>query len=703
MAPVEVRASATKDAALQPLGNRLPEAQSPHQSSQSVSVVERGDIEARSPAGVLDILGDVPGVSVTRSGGLGGQIFLRGFGSNDMRSAFFIDGDRFRGRNTLQFMLLAPEEIERVEVIRGPASSLYGSDALTGIVNIITQKTAAGDTSGPFRLVGGGASLLYGTNANTTDLHVDVEAAGHGFDFRADFTGRHANDYSTPQGTAINSDYKALGGSVKIGYTPAANQRIELTLRDETVWDGRAGGIGGAPGYPYTQVRENPVQVRAARLAYVGDLSGSLFQHVEASAYVNDFYTPLDTISNTYTNGVLRKTTTSTSYVIGPVVYGARALGTIAWGNGAWGSASTTIGADFFREQRPGSESRSSVVNYSATGAITSTSSSGRTKTGPDTSQMDLGAFVLQEWTPFPRLTLSASGRYDWINTQTDLSPLPSSALLPAFESQDDVNRTAPTGGVGLVFRTLPTLDLVGNLGTSYRAPTNSELYTSSVQGSGFLIPNPGLKPEQGVNLEGGFRWLPGNAALTMTAFHSTYRNLIVTRSGIAYEGTSSSQRQNVSHAQINGAEAEGRWQVSRSFNVFGNATFLRATNTDTGTALPYVAPLMGKVGVQYARPGNGLALIAEMNWAAAKTRIDSSQEYSTPGYTVFNLFGRFDLGRLVSNSLRNTTLTVGLENLFNAAYVSASTFANTTYGRSLTNPLLEPGRNLTLKLEHRL
>ena len=109
-----------------------PNRRRPHQITQSISVVERGQIEQTSPTALLDILANVPGVSIARSGGIGGQIYLRGFSSNNFRSPLYIDGDRFRGRNTLQLNWFSPEEIERVEVIRGPASVLYGSEALTG-------------------------------------------------------------------------------------------------------------------------------------------------------------------------------------------------------------------------------------------------------------------------------------------------------------------------------------------------------------------------------------------------------------------------------------------------------------------------------------------------------------------------------------------------------------------------------------------
>ena len=91
-----------------------------HQATQSITVVDREEIELTDPTSMLDILAGVPGVSIARSGGIGGHIHLRGFSSNNMRSPLYIDGDRLHGRNTLQYQYFAPEEIERVEVIRGP-------------------------------------------------------------------------------------------------------------------------------------------------------------------------------------------------------------------------------------------------------------------------------------------------------------------------------------------------------------------------------------------------------------------------------------------------------------------------------------------------------------------------------------------------------------------------------------------------------
>ena len=90
------------------------------------------------------------------------------------------------------------------------------------------------------------------------------------------------------------------------------------------------------------------------------------------------------------------------------------------------------------------------------------------------------------------------------------------------------------------------------------------------------------------------------------------------------------------------------------------------------------------------------------MDWATAKTRIDPSQEYPTSGYAVFDLSAQFFLDQLVSPRIGDTRLIVSIDNLADSGYRSAATYANVAYAESMTNPLLEPGRNVTFTLRHR-
>lgn len=671
----------------------LPDAEKPaqtlHQETSSVSVVDRAEIEQFSPASTLDILRDVPGISVSRSGGIGGQIYMRGFSSNDFRSSMYIDGDRFHGRNTLQLSYLDPEELARVEVIRGPGSVLYGSEAMTGLVNFITLRPSGNVFAPTFRYTGGSASLTYGSAADAVRGGLAIEGAGAGFDFRGSVAARYGGDYSSPLGTVPNSDYKTFGGSLILGYTPKLGERFEVLGRAETVTNGRAGGVGGVPGAPLLVAREQPNQVYMGRLGYVRDLDTGWFSRIEANTYVNYFYTKLTTVNRT----VARQVTSTNSYVIGPTVWGGKVMGTMPWRN-----ATTNLGVDFSYEERSGSEQSSQVARYNANGTLASITTRPRFQTGPDANQTNAGAFVLHEWTPVEQVTVSAGGRLDWFNTQTATTPLSSPALLPAYLRSAETNNYAATGSVGLVYRPLSHLDLVANVGNSFRQPTTSEMFSSGVSGAGYTVPNPGLKPERGVTYEGGFRLHFANASAGVTAYHNTYKDLIVT-APVTYLGTASTQRQNVSEARIDGIEIQGNVMVLPAVSLFGNATALRGTNTATNKPLPYISPFHGRLGVEYAPAGQGYTVTGTVDMASAKTRIDSTQEFPTSGYGVFNLYATLELDRLVSPQLGNTRLILGAENIFDKAYRDASTYGSVAYAESLTNPLVEPGRNFTATL----
>ena len=146
-------------------------------SLAAVSVIDREAIEQRQAPTTFDLLRTEPGIDVTRNGGPGGNtaIFLRGTESN--HALVLIDGVRASSGTTGQFAWqhLDPSQIERIEIVRGPRASLYGSDAIGGVVQIFTRETdgpraRAAIGSDRTREVGvgfgGGEAVRYGLNAS---------------------------------------------------------------------------------------------------------------------------------------------------------------------------------------------------------------------------------------------------------------------------------------------------------------------------------------------------------------------------------------------------------------------------------------------------------------------------------------------------------------------------------------------------------
>ncbi|GAB3287964.1 TonB-dependent vitamin B12 receptor [Parahaliea aestuarii] len=134
----------------------------------SVSLVSRQDIEALQPLDLVDVFDKVPGLDITQSGGPGSSASLFIRGNDSGHTLFLVDGQRV-GSATLgstSFQLFSPEQIERIEVVRGAHSSLYGSDAIGGVVQIFTRDGSG--TRGSYVNAAGGSHNTYQAAAGTS-------------------------------------------------------------------------------------------------------------------------------------------------------------------------------------------------------------------------------------------------------------------------------------------------------------------------------------------------------------------------------------------------------------------------------------------------------------------------------------------------------------------------------------------------------
>ena len=140
-------------------------AQSADASLASVTVISRDDIERKQLLSVQGALLGVPGLGVSNSGGLGkpSDVFLRGTNSDHV--LVLVDGVRMGSATlgTTAFEDLPIDQVERIEIVRGPRSSLYGSEAIGGVIQIFTRKGGGGLK--PFLSVGGGTYDTYKVSA----------------------------------------------------------------------------------------------------------------------------------------------------------------------------------------------------------------------------------------------------------------------------------------------------------------------------------------------------------------------------------------------------------------------------------------------------------------------------------------------------------------------------------------------------------
>ena len=201
--------------------------------ASSITVITAEDIAARQERTISDVLKDVPGLNVVQTGGPGGvtSVFIRGTNSNHTK--VLIDGidvsDPSNSTGAFDFGQLLTPDIERIEVLRGPQSGLYGSDAIGGVINIITR---AG--SGPMRLEAG----LEAGSFETFNQAARLTGSQDAFHYSVNVSHFHAAATPVtpldllPAGEARNDDYDDnLTLSTKLGYNITPSFDLGLVAR----------------------------------------------------------------------------------------------------------------------------------------------------------------------------------------------------------------------------------------------------------------------------------------------------------------------------------------------------------------------------------------------------------------------------------------------------------------------------------------
>jgi vitamin B12 transporter len=264
------------------------------QVASSITVVTAADIEARQERTFADVLKDIPGLNVVQTGGPGGEtsVFMRGTNSNHTK--VFIDGidvsDPSNATGAFDFGQLLTQDIERVEVLRGPQSGLYGSDAIGGVINIITKSG-----NGPAQFTG----AAEGGTFDTFNQAGTVSGSDEAFHYSASVAHFHAGatpvtplDLLLPGEARIDDYDDNLTLTTKLGYdvTPDFDLGLAARYTDIHLRDTGEDYLVALPfsGYPAPEQTSADTVEYATRLtAHLKSFDGVLEQTL-GLAYTHD-------------------------------------------------------------------------------------------------------------------------------------------------------------------------------------------------------------------------------------------------------------------------------------------------------------------------------------------------------------------------------------------------------------------------------
>lgn len=596
-------------------------------SSLPVNVVTREAIEKIAPTGMGDLFEHLPGLNVSHTSMGSVRPMIRGL--YDERVLVMVDGIRLseqRGGGD-HALSINPGQIERIEVVRGPGSVLYGSDAIGGVINIITRNSRheRRDASGVRAELG--AQYDSAANARTGDAY--VEGGAGNINFFAGGIYQNTDNVSTPDGELKHSFYDVCNYSGGVNYS------------DENTFFGLWGyasesDIGNPLKYSFKESYFDGEKHRFATVAFERrnmasflpkvSIDGAFQRHNRHFHMLNPSDVAIDIFLDIDTWNLQPNFTVK--------------LGDVH---------RVTAGAQFFYEQISSSRE---MTTASMPGVI------------PDCTRLGTGFFVQDELFITRRLTVVLGGRYDRIVSESEPGADEIAFGHPIGETS--VTDSNVSGNAGILFALIPgRLNATVNAGRAFRAPTLLERYFYGTHTEGEDRGNPDLDPEVSMNIDAGLKLNMPGFWMTVSGFRNVIDNYIVKiDTGQAGPSGAIFEFSNVDSALIYGAEAEAEIALVWGVALFGNVTWLRGENRDTEDALPYMPPLSGTYGVRYSRECRAVSFWAEggAHSAARQDRVDATSETETAGYTVFDIRCGVDYGRTVS-------LTAWVKNLTDKSY----------------------------------
>jgi len=435
----------------------------PFSVAESISIVDREAVERRQAAQLSDLLEDLPNVDIGGGPrGIAQEIVIRGVG--DERILFLLDGARQnfnRAHNGRVFV--DPELLKQVEVLRGPASALWGSGAIGGVVALTTVDAAdllsPGDTlGGRFKLGYQGVNDLWRTSASAYGL------LGDSVDVLADVSYRDADDTDLGDGTTLGrSAYDSLSGLFKFTWSPNTENNVAVTAQT-------LGEDGAVPSNPQTlstpdDLVDRETEQRNLSLRYTYEPATAPLLRPSLVLYRND----TDISEKRFVDGRQDDTEVTT--------WGIDLRNRFKWGEGPTGHL-LTAGLDYYKDEAEAERDGLPRPSF------------------PSAEQSVFGVYLHDEIQVTERLTLVPGLRWDSYKSESDGG---------VAADQDESEWSAK---LAASFALTDWLTLHASYNEAFRAPNVSELFVAGTHftcGPGcanLFLPNPDLRPETAQNEE---------------------------------------------------------------------------------------------------------------------------------------------------------------------------------------------------------
>jgi len=621
-------------------------------SAATLSVITEQELDRAVVPSLAEMLRDVPGVQISDSGQPGmSRIRIRG--EESRRTAILINSQEVTDHHEIGTPLsVHPAMVERIEVVRGSGAVLYGSRALSGVVNFLTRK---GGTEPLQATVSGGYDSATEGYNGFTSLFGNVQ----GFEYRLAWAKSDYDDRSTPEGSMDNTSYdneslylfagKSFGDH-RLEYTYEDYQSSSHTYVEEEV----------KSTFPLTDFYiEVPKRDRDKHgLFYNWAIDNSWLQSLEANAYHQQsdrhFYTQVETV------WYLRDTNSKSDLTTDGAL--------LQLNFQPLGNHQLLAGIQYLDDE-------TDQTRHVDTFSWTPTTPSGIEVIQDKASIETWAGYVLDQWQINDQLTMTAGLRQYFVDGDLKYTDRPGLSQ----RNLDDDNELI--GTAGLVWDYSDDIRLRANVSQGYVYPSLLQLATGAYAGSSFVHPDPNLDPETSINYEMGMRLQKNNLVLDATAFYTESKDYIHHQPCAVQDNCPGSRDHiylNIGESRAHGVELyltylDGPWGLQ----PYTNLTWMKRRNEfeEFSTWDSGVPELAGRVGLRW----EGALANMPTVWTDIYLRGESSSDLKEPGsarsvlddkdsWATANIATGMDLGRE-----RQYQLALELLNLTDKSYIAST------------------------------
>ncbi len=590
-----------------------------------VTVIDRQEIERNGAGTVADLLAHQPGIQMSSSGSNGPgsftSIFIRG--ANAEHTKVLVDGIPIGGAydqaGTKALTNLPLDNVERIEIVRGPASSLYGADAIGGVIQVFTRKGTPGLKADGFAGFG---------SWGTTKVNAGVSGGDERWRFRVEVGRDKTNGFSS-QKNATNQDadrdgYHNNAAAISLSFMPAQGHELGLTYRHndgQTRYD--SGDFLGNVVWPADNTYDYRVDFRTEQWQLysrnqITDIWTSKLQYGQTQEKQANFFSDWDWGSFSF---VHRSSSAEIENRL------------LSWQN----DVSLPLGKALLGVERL----EQNAVNPDPTYGFGS----------KDTTNNAVLAGWTGNWNAH---SWQLSGRHDDHSQYGGKS----------------------TGTIAYGYQLTPEWRARGSYGTAFKSPTFSQLYMPAISGG-----NPLLKPEEARNGELGLVWESGTQSVSTTYYLNRIRNLIISGPNFPfpYENVAKARLEGVTLAY---AGRFDDWDVHANYDwldATDDTTGLQLQRRARNKALFTVDKRWGSLqtGVEVVAEGSRYDGKNEVGKIGGYSLVNLTARYAVNKTValegrVNNLFDRdYELSRAdwLNHTSNNTYNTPGLNAFFGIRY----------------------------------